>query len=46
VLSTSDVAAFLKKPVDLNLLRAEVKRILRERERQTVGEPREDIISN
>jgi DNA-binding NtrC family response regulator len=46
VLSTSDVAAFLKKPVDLNLLRAEVKRILEEKEKQTVGEPQRDTISN
>ena len=46
VLSTSCVAAFLKKPVDLNHLRAEVKRILEEKEKQTVGEPQRDIISN
>lgn len=46
VLSTSCVAAFLKKPVDLNQLRAEVKRILNEREKQAVGEPQRDVISD
>ena len=46
VISTSDVAAFITKPVDLDHLCAEVKRILEEKEEQTVGEPQKDIISN
>jgi DNA-binding NtrC family response regulator len=39
VISTSDVAAFITKPVDLNHLRVEVKRILEEKEKQTVRSP-------
>jgi DNA-binding NtrC family response regulator len=45
VISTTDVAAFLKKPVDLNHLRAEVKRILEEKEKQAAREPQGDISS-
>jgi two-component system response regulator (stage 0 sporulation protein F) len=33
VISTSDVAAFITKPIDINNLRSEVSRILEEREK-------------
>ena len=46
VLSTSDAAAFIKKPVDLNHLRAEVKRILEESEKHAVAEPQRTGTSN